>query len=115
MTGQDAVLDVAIAHLDRADRHIVRPQIEGAAAFEVEAGVVAYVCPTGQPALERGRLRPASKRCTFPPWRLAVAIRRYPARAMEQGEISFFLWQHGHLFGASMSIPPVVTQSCVYT
>jgi hypothetical protein len=32
--------DVAIAHLDRADRYVVRPQVEGAAALEVEAGVV---------------------------------------------------------------------------
>jgi hypothetical protein len=56
---------------------------------------MAHVCPTAQPALERGRLRPASKRCTFPPWRRAVAIRRYPARALEQGEISYFLWQRG--------------------
>ena len=32
--------DVTIAHLDRADRHVVRPQVEGAAAFEIEAGVV---------------------------------------------------------------------------
>ena len=32
--------DLAVAHLDRADRRVVRPQIEGAAAVEVEAGVV---------------------------------------------------------------------------
>ncbi len=32
--------DLAVAHLDREGRRVVRPQIEGAAAFEVEAGVV---------------------------------------------------------------------------
>src|SRR5262245_20109811 len=32
--------DLAVAHLDRADRYVVRPQIECAAAFEIEAGVV---------------------------------------------------------------------------
>src|SRR5271166_5974198 len=39
--------DVAIAHLDRADRYVVRPQVEGAAAFEIEASVVPM---TGQDA-----------------------------------------------------------------
>ena len=32
--------DLAVAHLDREGRRVVRPEIEGAAAFEVEAGVV---------------------------------------------------------------------------
>src|SRR5271166_605975 len=32
--------DIAIAHLDRANRYVVRPRVEGAAAFEIEAGVV---------------------------------------------------------------------------
>jgi hypothetical protein len=40
--------DVAIAHLDRANRYIVCPQVEGATAFEVEAGVVPM---TGQDAV----------------------------------------------------------------
>jgi hypothetical protein len=31
---------VAVAHLDRADRNVVRPQVEGAAACEIEASVV---------------------------------------------------------------------------
>jgi hypothetical protein len=32
--------DLVIAHLDRAGRYVVRPQVEGTAAFKVEAGVV---------------------------------------------------------------------------
>ena len=42
--------DVAIAHLDRADRYVVRPKIEGAATFEIEAGVVPMA---GQDAVRR--------------------------------------------------------------
>jgi len=38
----------AIAQFDREDRYVVRPQIEGAAAFEIEAGVVPM---TGQDAI----------------------------------------------------------------
>src|SRR5262249_15753360 len=48
MTERGLHPDVAIAHLDRADRHVVRPQIEGAAAFEIEAGMVPM---TGQNAV----------------------------------------------------------------
>src|SRR5262245_16807269 len=40
MTERGLHPDVAIAHFDRACRHVVRPQVEGAAAFEIEAGVV---------------------------------------------------------------------------
>jgi hypothetical protein len=40
--------DVAVAYLDRADRYIVRPQVEGTAAFEIETGVVPM---TGQDAV----------------------------------------------------------------
>src|SRR5438445_13621861 len=40
--------DVTIAHLDRADRHVVRPEVEGAATFEIEASVVPV---TGQDAV----------------------------------------------------------------
>ena len=40
MTERGLHPDLAVAHLDRADRHVVRPQVEGAAAFEIEAGVV---------------------------------------------------------------------------
>ena len=36
--------DLAVAHLDRKGRRVVRPEIEGAAAFEVEAGVVPMAC-----------------------------------------------------------------------
>src|SRR5262245_34520279 len=32
--------DLPIAYLDRANRYVVCPQVEGAAAFEIEAGVV---------------------------------------------------------------------------
>src|SRR5260370_37972771 len=32
--------DLLVAHLDRESRSVIRPQIEGAAAFEVETGVV---------------------------------------------------------------------------
>ena len=48
--------DVAIAYLDRTDRHVVCPEVEGASAFQIEASVVPM---TGQdavldaPALER--------------------------------------------------------------
>ena len=48
---------------------------------------------------ERSRIRPASKRRTFPPRRLAVAIRRHAARAVEQGEIDILLWQHRQEIG----------------
>jgi hypothetical protein len=48
MTERGLHPDLAIAHLDRADRHVVRPQVEGAAAFEIEAGVVPM---TGQDAV----------------------------------------------------------------
>src|SRR5262249_56848536 len=48
MTERGLDPDVAIAHLDRTDRYVVRPQIEGTAAFEIEAGVVPM---TGQDAV----------------------------------------------------------------
>src|SRR5262245_64746930 len=54
MTERSLHPDVAIAHLDRADRYVVRPQIECAAAFEIEAGVVPI---TGQdPVLDAAAL-----------------------------------------------------------
>ena len=40
--------DLAVAHLDGAGRRVVRPQVERAAAFKVEAGVVPV---TGQDAV----------------------------------------------------------------
>ena len=40
MTERGLHPDLAIAHLDRTDRDVVRPQIEGAAACEIEAGVM---------------------------------------------------------------------------
>src|SRR5262245_45654948 len=48
MTERGLHPDVAIAYLERADRHVVGPQVEGAAAFELEAGVVPM---TGQDAV----------------------------------------------------------------
>src|SRR5262245_14263469 len=54
-----------------------------------------HVCPPSQPALERGRIRLARKRCTFPPRCLAVAVLRHAARAMEQGKIRFLVWKRG--------------------
>jgi hypothetical protein len=48
MTERGLHPDVAIAHLHRADRHVVRPQIESAAAFEIETGVMPM---TGQDAV----------------------------------------------------------------
>jgi hypothetical protein len=48
MTERGLHPDVAAPHLDRADRHVVCPQVEGAAAFEIEAGVVPM---TGQDAV----------------------------------------------------------------
>ena len=40
--------DLAVAQFDRKDRYVVRPQIKGAAAFEIEPGVVPM---TGQDAV----------------------------------------------------------------
>src|SRR6476646_4733290 len=40
MTERSFHPNLSVAYLDRADRYVVRPQIEGAAAFEIEAGVV---------------------------------------------------------------------------
>ena len=40
-----------------------------------------------------------SKRCTFSSRRLAVAVRRHAARAVEQGEIGFLFRQHGQQIG----------------
>src|SRR5262249_3904338 len=50
------------------------------------------VGPTPQPTLERSRIGPTSKRCTFPPRRLTIAVRRHVARPVEQGKICFVLW-----------------------
>ena len=40
--------NLSVAYLDRADRYVVRPQVEGAAAFEIEAGMVPM---TGQDSI----------------------------------------------------------------
>jgi hypothetical protein len=58
MRKRDLHPNVAIAHLDGADRYVVRPQVKGAAAFEIEAGMMSM---TGQDAVvERCRLRVGS-------------------------------------------------------
>src|SRR5262249_61806744 len=48
MTERGLHPDVTIAHFDGADWYVVRPQIESAAAFEIEASVVPV---TGQDAV----------------------------------------------------------------
>jgi len=48
MTEAGRYPDVAITHLDCAARYIVRPEVEGAAAFQIEAGMVPM---TGQDAV----------------------------------------------------------------
>ena len=40
MTGRSFHPNLAIAKFDREDRYVIRPQIKGAAAFEIEPGVV---------------------------------------------------------------------------
>jgi hypothetical protein len=60
---------------------------------------MAHACPTLEPALECSRIRPAFKRRTFAPWRLAVAVRCHAARAMEQRKIDFLLGQHEQEIG----------------
>jgi hypothetical protein len=47
-THSPKITDLVVAQLDRADRGVVRPQIEGAAAFEIKPGVAAM---TGQDAV----------------------------------------------------------------
>jgi hypothetical protein len=60
---------------------------------------VTHFCPAAQPAFERSRIRVASQRCPLSPWRLTIAVRRHAAGPVEQGEIGFFLWQHGQEIG----------------
>src|SRR5215469_1228145 len=52
---------------------------------------MAHFRPALKPALERGRIRPASEWCAFPSRRLAVTVRSYSARAVEQCQIGLFL------------------------
>ena len=56
-------------------------------------------CPSPQPALERSRIWPASKRRAFPPRCFADAIRRHAARTVEQREVDILLWQHHQEIG----------------
>jgi hypothetical protein len=104
--------DLAIAHLDWTHWRVVRPQIEGAAAFEIKAGVMPM---TGQnavldtAALERkahvratvvkredapavvydeiGRWRPCTTSRPF-----AFSSSRVPAKANSLLGASMFLW-----------------------
>ena len=50
-----------------------------------------------------GRIRPTSKTPHVPPRRLAVAVRRHAARAVEQGEIGFLLLHYGRNWRAPFS------------
>src|SRR5438067_10080063 len=58
-----------------------------------------HVGPTPQPAFERRRIWTASKRRSFPPRRLVVAIRRYAACAVEQGQVGLLFWQKRQKIG----------------
>jgi hypothetical protein len=49
---------------------------------------MAYVSPKAQPTFECNWLRSAAKRRTFPSRRLALAVRRYMTRAVEQSQVS---------------------------
>src|SRR6516165_4518537 len=69
------------------------------AVSSVRSAASPHLRPTLQPALERGRIGHASKRRTFASRRLAVAVRRHAACAVEQGEISFLLWQERQEIG----------------
>ena len=55
----------------------------------------AHRCPASQPALKGGEIRPARKRGTPPSRRLAVAIRRNAAGAVEQGKVGLPFRQKG--------------------
>src|SRR5215831_2453062 len=52
-------------------------------------------CPSPQPALEGREIRPAREGNTSPPWRLAVAVRRNAAGAVEQGGVGLLFRQNG--------------------
>ena len=56
---------------------------------------MAHSCPAAQPALKGGEIGPARERSTPPPRRLAVAIRRGAAGAVEQGEVGLLFRQNG--------------------
>src|SRR5271165_4085675 len=60
---------------------------------------VANLCPTPEPAFERGLFRPAFEGRALPPRWLPVAVRRHTARPVEQGEIGFVLGQSGQQIG----------------
>jgi hypothetical protein len=56
---------------------------------------MAHRCPAPEPALKDGEIGPARERSTLPPRRLAVAIRRDAAGAVEQGEVGLLFRQNG--------------------
>src|SRR5262245_27532448 len=55
---------------------------------------MAHRCPAPQPALKGREIGPARESNTSPPRRLAVAIRRNAASAVEQGEVGLLLRQN---------------------
>ena len=52
---------------------------------------IPYGRPAPQPALKGGKIRPARERRSLLARRLSLAVSRYAARAVEQGEIGLFL------------------------
>ena len=56
---------------------------------------MAHRCPAPEPALKGGEIGPARERSTPAPRRLAVAIRRDAAGAVEQGEVPLLFRQNG--------------------
>src|SRR5271166_4785863 len=81
MTERGLHPDVAIAHLDREDRYVVRPQVERAAAFKIEASVVPM---TGQDAVVDAAAlkREAHVRATIVECEHAPAVVDHENRAM---------------------------------
>jgi hypothetical protein len=81
MTERGLHPEVAITHLDREDRDVVCPKVKGAAAFEIEAGVVPM---TGQdPVLDAAALqREAHVRATIVDGEDAPAIVDHKDRTM---------------------------------
>ena len=106
--------DLAVAQLDRAGRRVVRPQIECAAAVEIEAGVVPMA---GQDAvLDAAAVeREAHVRASVVEREDAAAVIDDEDRPMGAVQTSRpFAFRSARLpasvksvFGASMSVPPV--------
>lgn len=101
--------DVAIAHLDRAARHIVRPEVECAAALQIEAGMVPV---TGQDAI----LDSASLERKARVWATIVQAEDPPAVVDDEDWTMATLYNeqplHPQLFKASHEHESVIR--CVY-